>query len=476
MARVLVIGAGLAGSAVALFCARRGHEVTVLDSGSPPPSGATPDEEVRAWSRKEVPHARQGHAFLALSTRVLREEAPDVLTAFTARGALVTPLEPGSEDATVLSRRLVYEGVVRRAAQAEGSVTVSTGARVTDLVTGKEADGVRRVIGARTADGTEHTADLVVDASGRRSRVAHWLAAAGLPAPQETAQPCGFFYLTRHYKLRPGHAFPSTTVPIVAELDYGTALVFPGDNDTFQLSTTLAVDDPLKHRLRDPDAYGRFLASVPRTAEWTDRGTPLDDPSPMGHIENRRRSLRDDLSRPVAAGLVLVGDAALQTNPTFGRGVSLALTHAQHLARTAEEAAADPAAYTAGFEEWTDSRLGVWFEIQLATDRARFAQLKAGLRGEHAPPADDLPNRFVRAMAVLREDDPEIRTAALRLYNMLMTPQGLMADRTVARRILAFLREHPLPEVRTPGPDRAAFEAVVAGDSVRDLSAPTAHP
>ncbi|MEU6217664.1 FAD-dependent oxidoreductase [Streptomyces sp. NPDC047022] len=463
MAHILVIGAGLAGSATALFCARRGHRVTVLEDGGPPPPGAGADDDWRDWERRQVPHARQGHAFLGLSTRVLRGELPELPAALAARGARVTPLETGSDDAAVLSRRLVYEGVIRRTMAAEPGITTVAGARVRALLTGGDAGGVTRVTGVRTRDGAEHTGDLVVDASGRRSQLTKWLAEAGLGTPRETAQPCGFFYLTRHYRLRPGCSFPSTTVPIVTELDYGTTLVFPADNGTFQLSATVAVDDPYKHRLREPETFTRFLQAVPATAEWCERGVPLDEPAPMGRLENRRRSLLDMDGRPVAAGLVMVGDAALQTNPTFGRGVSLAFAHARQLAHTAERAAAEPAAYTARFERWTADRLGVWFEIQCATDRARLSQLRAGLRGEHAPPADDLPNRFVRAMAVLRDDDERIRRASLRLYHMLMTPQDLMRDRAVSRHILAFLREHPMPEIRAEGPDRAAFEALVTG-------------
>lgn len=474
MADVLVIGAGLAGSAAALFAARRGHRVTVLESGDPPPE-AGPDDDARGWRRPEVPHARQGHAFLALSTRVLREEAPDVLAALAARGAVPVPLTAGRPDATVLSRRLVYEGVLRRAARAEPGVTFVHGTRVTGLRLSGDVRGVPRVVGVRTAGREDFRGDLVVDASGRRSRVARWLSDLALPVPSETAQPCGFFYLTRHYRLRPGHRFPSTTVPQVAELDYATALVFPGDNGTFQLSATVAVSDPLRHRLRDPDTFTRFLSAVPRTAVWLDSGDPSDDPAPMGNIENRWRRLLDDRGRPPVAGLVLLGDAAVQTNPTFGRGTSLAFSHAQRLARVADGAAEDPLAAVIAFEEWTAAHPGRWFGLQLATDEARFTQLQAGLRGERAAPPEDLPNRFVRAMAALREDDAAVRDAALRLYNMLMTPQELMADRTVSRRILAFLRDHPLPEPPVEGPDRAAFASLVTGGSVRDLSAIPPH-
>lgn len=470
MADVLVIGAGLAGSAAALFAARRGHRVTVLESGEEPPD-AGPDDDVRLWRRPEVPHARQGHAFLALATRVLREEAPDVLAALAARGAVPVPLTAGLPDATVLSRRLVYEAVLRRAARAEPGVTFAHGTRVAGLRLSGDVRGVPRVVGVRTAGREEFRGDLVVDASGRRSRIARWLTDVALPPPSETAQPCGFFYLTRHYRLRPGCRFPSLAVPQIAELEYASALVFPGDNDTFQLSATVAVSDPLRHRLRDPDTFTRFLAAVPRTAVWLDCGVPLDDPAPMGNIQNRWRRLLDERGTPVAAGLVLLGDAAVQTNPTFGRGASLAFSHAQRLARVADGAAEDPLASVIAFEEWTAAHPGRWFGLQLATDQARFAQLRAGLRGERAAPPEDLPNRLVRAMAVLREDDEAVREASLRLFNMLMTPQELMADRTVSRRILAFLRDHPQPEPPVQGPGRAAFESLVTGGSVRDLSA-----
>ncbi|MGW5531558.1 NAD(P)/FAD-dependent oxidoreductase [Streptomyces xanthochromogenes] len=475
MTDVIVIGGGLAGSAAALFAARRGHRVTVLESGEPPPDGS-PDDDVLRWRRPEVPHARQGHAFLALATKVLSEEAPDVLTALAGRGAVPVPLQDDRPDATVLSRRLVYEGVLRRAALAEAGVDFVHGTRVTGLRLSGDARGIPRVVGVRAAGREEFRGDLVVDASGRRSRVARWLSDLSLPVPGETAQPCGFFYLTRHYRLRPGRRFPSTTVPQVAELDYATALVFPGDNDTFQLSVTVAVSDPLRHRLRDPDTFTRFLSAVPRTAAWLDCGEPIDDPAPMGNIENRWRRLLDERDRPFVAGLVLLGDAAVQTNPTFGRGTSLAFSHAQELARVADGAAEDPLAALLAFEKWTAAHPGRWFGLQLATDEARFAQLRAGLLGQRAAPAEDLPNRFVRAMAVLREDDEAVRSASLRLYNMLMTPQELMADRVVSRRILAFLRDHPLPEPPLEGPGRAAFESLVTGGSVQELSPAAPHP
>ena len=60
----------------------------------------------------------------------------------------------------------------------------------------------------------------------------------------------------------------------------------------------------------------------------------------MTRLENRCRRLAD-ADGPIAGGVVLLGDSALHTNPTAGRGVSLAFARAQLLATTLDEAA-DP--------------------------------------------------------------------------------------------------------------------------------------
>lgn len=458
-----MVGAGVGGLAAALFAARRGHEVTVLERDPPPRADAGADEDFLHWARPGVPHARQGHAFLALSTRVLREEAPDVVAAIRDRGAEEVPISPGAEDTNLLCRRLVYEGVLRRAVAAEPGVNLLSGVVGTGLRTGARGEGgVPHVIGVRTADGEAVDGDLVVDATGRNSRAARWLVEIGARAPVETAQPCGFSYLTQHFRLDEGRSFPSRKVPIVAELDYATTLAFPGDNGRFQLSTTVAAHDPRRHRLREVEVYRRFLESVPTMAPWLAAGTPTDEPRPMARIENRWRRLVDHLG-PVVSGFVLLADAAMQTNPTFGRGVSLAFLHAQGLARLVERAA-DRLGLPVLFDEWTGRHLGGWYDLQVATDAVRVRQLESGLRGERVARSTDPASRVVSALAALQENDHAVRAASDRVYNLLMSPKDLMADRSVARTILAYLRTNPnAAPVPFAGPDRAAFELLTAG-------------
>jgi glycine/D-amino acid oxidase-like deaminating enzyme len=61
MTTTVVIGAGMGGFVTVLFCARRGHTVTVLERDDRPKPDPPADEDFRCWERVGMPHARQGH-------------------------------------------------------------------------------------------------------------------------------------------------------------------------------------------------------------------------------------------------------------------------------------------------------------------------------------------------------------------------------------------------------------------------------
>src|SRR5262249_17382769 len=156
------------------------------------------------------------------------------------------------------------------------------------------------------------------------SRTPLWLRERGLEAPTETAEQSALFYVTRHYRLRHGESFPGFRIPIVASLDYLSVLVFPGDNGHFQISLALSAGDPYGRRLLSAEAFERFLTEVPLAIPWLERSAPVGEPLSMGVAGNCRRALLHG-GRPFVTGLALQGDACMQTNPTTGRGISVAL-------------------------------------------------------------------------------------------------------------------------------------------------------
>jgi 2-polyprenyl-6-methoxyphenol hydroxylase-like FAD-dependent oxidoreductase len=468
MTKIVVVGGGLGGLAAALFSARRGHEVVLLERDEGPPEG-TADDDFERWDRPGVPQARQSHNFLGLSCAVLSAEAPDVVEALLDRGAMRTDVsvagrgaDPDAGELSLLCRRLVYEAVVRRAVAREPGVAIRTGVAAVGLLTHRADHALPIAVGVRTDAGDDVEADLVVDSSGRRSPAAQWLEDGGAEVPSTRVQECGFHYHTRFYRLRDGRAFPDTAIPIITALDYATVMAFPGDNGTFSLSSSVSTEDPLRLKLRDPERFDRFLANVPVTAPWIDAGEPISDVNPMARIENRWRRLVDGDGRPIVGGLVLVGDSSLHTNPTFGRGVSLAFAQAQHLAATAEQVHADPVGYVHAFEDWTASHLGVWYESQVAADGAALERMTAGLRGEHLPPSENPISRFIAAMFALSATDQEVSRALARIAHLLLTPQELFADAPLVGRINAYVEAHPTPDDPPAGPSRREFEDLLA--------------
>src|SRR5688572_15386626 len=187
MARVVVVGAGVAGLGTALALGRAGHDVTVVERDATP---LPPDPDAAFWwDRRGAPQVRHSHAFLARLRNLLRDRHPDVLQALLDAGATElrfterlpdtlldqSPRE-GDEDLVALAcRRTTFEWVLRRAVLAAPHVELRDGVTVDGLT----ADG-GRVTGVRTTEGETVEADLVVLAGGRRCAAPRLAADAGL--------------------------------------------------------------------------------------------------------------------------------------------------------------------------------------------------------------------------------------------------------------------------------------------------------
>ena len=461
MTRVVIAGGGFAGLGGALFLARRGHVVTVVERDGAPPQG-TPSDDVDRWLHPGVPQARQSHALLGRARRVLVDEAPDVVASLLARGVREIPVVVGAgmlDEQMLLSRRLVAEAELRRTVAREAGVTLLDHDAVVGLQV-STAGTVPVVTGAHLRSGMRVDADLVVDASGRRSALPEWFAQAGLRAPVEERQDCGFFYLTRFYSVKPGREIPVSKIPASFALDYATVFALGADNDTFSLTVTLSVNDPYRKALRDPDRFEAFLHAVPHSAPWVRVGEPISDISMMSRIENRRRRITTS-DGPIVGGIVAIGDAALHTNPTLGRGISMGLMHAQQLAEVAHLAPDDPVGFVETFSAWTDDHLGVWYDTQVAADATTLDRLAAGILGERFEPADTPASRFAAAAFLCAPHDEVVGVAVARMAHLFAPPAEAFGDAVVASRINEFVAGGKFLGRPPDVPNRNAFESLV---------------
>ena len=466
MAKVGVIGAGLGGLATSLFLARRGHQVSLVEKDPEAPP-ADPEECFRSWSRRGVAQARQPHVMLTRSSAILRAEAPDVLDALGEAGAhfVTETLEPVDPLRTelpffVTARRLMFEAVLRRKVLAEANVRWLGGTAATGLVLRPGSD-VPVVTGVTLDDGEALSADLTVDAAGRFSQTPRWLEDAGLGPLEEVCQECGFCYMTRWYRFAPGQAMPGGPMPIFVNSPFVLFYGFLADRDVFALGMGLSVRDPLAATLRSPPAFERVLAAVPELAVWLSRGEAISDLHILGRIENRSRTLLRQ-GMPVVAGLALVGDSAMHTNPTLGRGISMAFVQAQRLADAVSQGDPTTLEFARAFEGWRADELGVWFEGQAQQDSARIAQMDAALAGVAPQPSNDPTARFFAAAQVVARDNRDVGLAWSRMSNLLITPAEFAADPHVQAAVSAHLAAGGGGPPMT-GPTREMFVALASG-------------
>ena len=461
MARLIVIGAGPAGLGAALFSARRGHSVALVerDSDGPP---ADSDACFDRWNRRGVGQIRQGHQFLALSCRVLMEEAPEVFAAVCEEAVTVPMLDATPTDPPMLlgARRTTFESVLRREVERRPGVEILAGATVKELIA--RSDGrVPHVTGVRLAGGEVLEGALVVDASGRGTHARRWLATIGArPCPEEH-QEVGFSYLTRWYRLRDDVPAPEQRGPPGTQAPYGLFMVAPAERRTFCIMIGLSHEDPLRKDVHDPAVFDRVAGGEPFCAPWVRASVGTTAPQPFANVHNGRRALVDG-EGPMVTGFVLLGDAAMHTNPTLGRGTSLALAHAQELARTAHRARVDPHGFAEAFAAWTEENLGVWYESQSAIDAAASVRLRATFSGEPVPRAAHAA-RAIEALGAASASDPRIAGLFQRLIGVLTPLSVVLAQPGVAEGIEP-LMDNEGRQFPPCGLSRQRFEQLVMGE------------
>jgi 2-polyprenyl-6-methoxyphenol hydroxylase-like FAD-dependent oxidoreductase len=490
VARIAVIGAGIAGLGIALTAGRKGHEVVLVErDDTPMPTDA---HGAFDWDRRGAPQVRHSHAFLARLRNLLRDRHPDVLDALYRAGA--TPMDfismlpdgmdrtpmPGDEDLVAIAcRRTTFEWVLRHTVLEEGSATLVHGVGVTGLRADPAAAGRPPLVtGVELSDGRALDADVVIAAGGRRNDLPALLAAIDVELPQ-TIEDTGIVYFSRFFRLRDGAEYPPQSGPIGGDLGYLKFGVFQGDNRTYSVTLAAGVDDTeLRRRLLDPDEFQRAAASVPATAAHVeaDRAEPITEVNVMAGLLNRRREFTDDDGAPRVLGLHAVGDAHTCTNPLYGRGCSLAVVQAELFADALDAHGLDHDARARAYETASGEQITPWYRAAVAQDRmARRAAAKAAAAEAAGPDADDAPastevdpQDFAREL--LRDGllpamrvDPVVLRAFLRMFNLLEAPDSLMNDADVIGRVMAvFSQRDERPPEAPLGPDRAELLSLTA--------------
>jgi flavin-dependent dehydrogenase len=317
---VLVVGAGPAGAATAIFLAERGLEVLVLDRSRLPRPKICGEylspEALRLLDRLDVLKSLDAAGAAPLTG--MRLVAPDGTT-LTARYGAVGPYRPYRGHALAAPREVLDGALVERLRSLP--VDLREGVRVIDV----RRDGDRITgVEAVAADGARLTieAPLVIGADGRASVIAQRL---GCRRPDRLRRMALVTYVRGVPDCRDeGEIF-------VDPPDYAILNPLGPDRINLSLVVPLAHAAPWSHRLGD-----FFMARLRQLRHLARRlaGAELIAPvRALGPLAWR-------VTPPRLAGVLLVGDAAGFFDPLTGEGVFSALRGAELAAAAAAEALA----------------------------------------------------------------------------------------------------------------------------------------
>jgi 2-polyprenyl-6-methoxyphenol hydroxylase-like FAD-dependent oxidoreductase len=317
MTRVMIIGAGVGGSATALALHKAGFEVAVYEAH--PETGedigaflTLASNGMQALAQIDAAAPVAGVGFGLTSIRVLSEE-----------GAVLTKAPLGAHDDPLTRFRCLRRsrlGAALRDEVTKRGIPMRHGARL--AATAEDADGVS----ATFTDGHTARGDLLIGADGLNSKL-RGLIDPDAPTPRYAGQRVFYGY--------------TSDVPPRAEP--GEITMIPGSTAAFGFAVSPAGETYWFARVPDEKPLRPTEIAATTSAQWRDLLVPLlrNDNTPAADIVAATKqellvtNARDlpGFDRWRTERTIVIGDAAHAASPATGQGASMAIEDAVVLAK-----------------------------------------------------------------------------------------------------------------------------------------------
>ena len=433
--RAIVMGASIAGLWTARALIDHFDEVLVLERDQLPEG---PD------FRSGAPQVRQFHTLLQAGMEQMRAWFPGLEEELVAAGAVPYDVVgdihlrmrgrwyPRFPSGWILlsCSRLLLESSIRRRLRQNPCIVFVEGVEVTGLVS-DEARG--RVTGVRVRergrpnqrkDDAGHTADLVVDALGRRSQTPEWLVELGYASPRESEVDSFLGYVTRKYKCKPNT--PMLLIGATAPHDPYGGLVFPEEDNTM---VAMIAGFNKRYPPTDPAEFDGFLGKLgPEFQEALKDAEPLSQPYGYRGTSSRWRHYEQMERWPER--FVVLGDAFCGFNPIYGQGMSAAAMSAVALADHVQRSNGD----LDGVAKSTLREIGritdsIWLLVTSAD--MEWPGTEGGTIGNS--PADRFGRWYIGQMLDAMEFDRTVRIEFLAVNQLVKPGKALFAPEVFLR-------------------------------------------
>jgi 2-polyprenyl-6-methoxyphenol hydroxylase-like FAD-dependent oxidoreductase len=437
----VVIGASIGGLCAARVLSDFYDRVTVYERDELPDGPA---------NRAAVPQGRHVHLLMARGAQEFDSHFPGLLDDMVADGVPILENRPDcihfgaaghvlgthhrlqDEFTAYVPSRPHLEWQIRRRVQAIENVEF-----VRDAVAEPRFDRAGHRVTGVLLDADDPSsavdADLVVDATGRGTRLPVWLDKWGFERPREDTVDVGIGYATQQVRVPDGLLAEKVVVAGASRAEpVGLGMLFYEDGNWGV--TTFGVG-----KVEPPQNFAEICAVADKilpahVAAALRQGEPLGEMA-FHKYPTSRWHRYDKLTR-FPAGIIAFGDAVVSFNPTYGQGMTMTSLQAGHLRRALESPGADLA------HEFQRATAKTTFPVWQMNAIGDFTLHRAsGPMPKWYGPVGNLFDQFLGAA----ETDPVLAEWFLRRFSLLdslyMVPSARLVGRTIRHNMRLWLAE-----------------------------------